>query len=207
MGWKFFSIGDIDLYGKGSTVEGYCLRNPQYYPFVIPSGTYGAYPETPILTIAQDVLLITDREKDSEMVYDLVSDIFGHKQYLSQKNVVFSTLTENFDRGRLIFPLHEGTEEFLARNEPSIFERYAELVGLVFSILVVLAGVFANARQRRKDRIDKYYLRAMKLNKLDELEALEMEVLELVEKEKISADVTYSIFLQIVDMRKRSLKA
>ena len=205
MGWRFFSLGDIDLFGRGSTVEGYCLKNPQYYPFVIPRGTYGAFPETPVVTIAQDVLMITHQDSDPELVYDLVSDVFNHKQYLSQKNVIFSTLTENFDHGRLIFPLHEGTEEYLARNEPSIFERYAELAGVIFSILVVVVGFLASARRRRKDRIDKYYLLAMEAKSPEELDALEMEVVKLVEQEKVSGDVAYLNFLQIVDMRRRGM--
>jgi len=139
-GWSLFSLAELEYDGKGSAVEGFCLNNPKYYPLTIPIGTFHNKPEKPVLTVANDVLLITNKDIANDVIYDFVKQIIEHKQLLIQKNVLFNWITEDFDRGKLIFPLHEGALKYLSRNQPSFFERYAELAGVLISFIIVAAG-------------------------------------------------------------------
>jgi TRAP-type uncharacterized transport system substrate-binding protein len=203
--WQLFSLDDIDYAGKGSSVEGFCLYYPRAYPYIIPKNVFGQYPESPVYSLAMDMLLVTNAESDDRWVHDLTRDILEGRHYLSQKNVLFARIREHFDRDVLNFPLHIGALDYLDRNEPSFFERYAEAFGVVFSILVVLAGVLSSLRRIKKERIDQYYKKAMALNSVEELEKLEEKAIEQLEKDRLSADESFTIFLTIVEKRKREL--
>lgn len=68
---------------------------------------------------------------------------------------------EKFERKNLSFPLHEGARIYLDRDEPGHFERYAELFGVVFSIILTLvSGLISLSKwqsQKKKDRADIFY--------------------------------------------------
>ena len=212
-GWKLFSIGDVENKGKGSAVEGFCLNNPIFYPFIIPRQTFGQAPETPVLTIASNVMMATTIDADDELVFDLVRDIIHNQQYLARENYVFSHVTANFKKNTLVYPLHAGTRNFLDRNAPSFLERYAEMFGVIFSIFIVAVGSFrtirASLRQRKKDRIDVYYNDVNEIRKAANKSSSTKEFKELIEKieqlkdkafsqlidEKLTADESFSIFL------------
>ena len=81
-GWSLFSLAELEYIGKGSAVEGFCLNNPKYYPITIPIGTFHNKPEEPVLTVANDVLLITNENIADDVIYDFVKQIFEHKQFL-----------------------------------------------------------------------------------------------------------------------------
>ena len=204
-GWSLFSLAELQYIGRGSAVEGFCLNNPKYYPVTIPIGTFHNKPEKPVLTVANDVLLITNKEIDSDVIYDFVKQIFEHKQLLVQKNVLFNWLTEDFDRGKLNYPLHDGSLKYLSRNQPSIIERYAELAGLLITIMIVAAGLLAGLRQRKKDRIDVYFLKVMNAETIDEIEEIESTVVNLMGREKIRADTTFSSFINFAQSRKDTI--
>ncbi len=204
-GWSLLSLAELEYIGKGSAVEGFCLNNPKYYPLTIPVGTFLNKPEKPVLTVANDVLLITNENIAGDVIYDFVKQIFEHKQLLVQKNVLFNWLTEDFDRGKLNYPLHEGAMKYLSRNQPSIFERYAELAGVLISFMIVAAGLLAGLRQRKKDRIDVYFLKVMNADTIEEIEEIESTVVNLMGREKIRADTTFSSFINFAQSRKDTI--
>jgi hypothetical protein len=203
--WRLFSLDDIDFAGRGSSVEGFCQYYPRAYPYIIPKNVFGQYPEKPVYSLAMDMLLVTHAGSDSRWVHDLTRDILEGRHYLSQENVLFARVREHFDRDVLNFPLHEGALDYLDRNEPSFFERYAEAFGVVFSIIVVFAGILSSLKRLKKERIDKYYRQAMKIDNLEDLNKLEEKAIDHLEKDRLSADESFSIFLKIIEKRKQEL--
>jgi TRAP-type uncharacterized transport system substrate-binding protein len=204
-GWEILSLGDISFSNRGSSVEGFCMKNPRSRPFIVPRNFFGQKPEYPIYTIAMDEIMITSEAIDERVIYDLVSDIYSGKHFLSQNNLLFNYLTESFNQDALNFPLHQGTINYLRRDAPTFFERYAELFGVAFSILVVLFGGITSLKKIRKERIDKYYRRVMNCQNIEQLEAISKEAVKQLEDEKLSADESFSILLNLIDKKRRQL--
>ncbi len=122
-------------------------------------------------------------------------------------------MQDEFNPQTFAFPVHTGTSAYLNRNQPSFWERYAEVVGLGASIIAVIAGAvsryYSRWRQRRKDRIDEYYLRVMTLGDkahqtgitseqlekmLVELQNIRTHAFKLLVAERIAADDAFIIF-------------
>lgn len=204
--WEILSLGDIDFSNKGSSVEGFCMNYPRSEPFIVPRNFFGQKPEFPIYTISMDELLVVHEDADETLIYDLVNDIYEGKHYLSQNDILFNYITEDFDHDALNFPLHDSTIDYLQRDEPSIFERYAEAFGVALSILVLLYGGITSLRKIRKERIDKYYKRVMKCNDIIELDNIATEAVEQLQNEKLTADESFSIFLNLVEKRRHELE-
>ena len=205
-GWEIYSLEDIDFSNKGSSIEGFCMNYPRAKPFIVPRNFFGQKPELPIYTISMDELLIAHENADDELIFDLVNDIYDGKQYLGQQNILFTHIKEDFDRSSLNFPLHMGAVNYLKRDEPSFFERYAEAFGVIFSILVVLVGGITSLKKIQKERIDKYYRKVMSCNDLDELDTLTDEAVKQLQNEKLSADESFTIFLNLIERRRNELK-
>ena len=72
-----------------------------------------------------------------------------------------------------MFPVHHGTDKFLRRNQPSFFERYAEVMALIFSIGAIIYGAIQGIRNRllrvRKERIDVYFMNYLEIRSDDKL--------------------------------------
>lgn len=204
--WEIFSLGDINYSSRGSSVEGFCMNYPRSEPFIVPRNFFGKKPTMPVFTIALDEILITHEDADKTLIYDLVKDIYEGKHYLSQQDILFTHISENFNQDALNFPLHPGTMNYLKRDEPTFFERYAEAFGVIFSILVVMVGGMTSLKKIRKERIDKYYKRVMKCNDNNELESLLNEAVEQLQNEKLIADESFTIFLNLVEKRRHEIE-
>lgn len=204
--WETFSLGDIAYSNRGSSVEGFCMNYPRSEPFIVPRNFFGQKPELPIYTVCMDELLVVHEDADETLIYDLANDIYEGKHFLSQSDILFNYISEDFDSDALNFPLHDGTIAFLKRDEPSFFERYAEAFGVVLSVLVLLYGGITSLRKIRKERIDKYYKRVMLCNDTHELEKLSNEAVKQLQQEKLTADESFTIFLNLVEKRRHELE-
>lgn len=204
--WEIFSLGDVTYSNRGSSVEGFCMNYPRSKPFIVPRNFFGKKPVTPIFTIALDELLIVHEDADQTLIYDLVNDIYEGKHFLTQQYNLFNHITLDFNLDALNFPLHPGTEKFLKRDEPSFFERYAEAFGVIFSILVVMIGGLTSLKKIRKERIDKYYKRVMDCNDISELEILSNEAVKQLQNERLTADESFTIFLNLVEKRRHEIE-
>jgi hypothetical protein len=78
------------------------------------------------------------------------------------QDIMYRSIDESFAQNSLLYPLHEGTVSFLSRNQPTFFERYADTIALVLSVLAVAYATGQTIRNRiakkKKDRIDMYFL-------------------------------------------------
>lgn len=215
-GFRLFSFDDIENFGKGSKAEAITLRYPHYETFVIPSGTYGSITVEPIVTIATEALLIVKSTLSDDFVYDITKTIFREKQVLNEISpLVYGTMKEDFDRGEISFPLHNGARIFFDRDEPTFFERYAELGGVAFSIiLAIVSGLVSLSRwqkQKKKDRVDVFYkdLITIKnhiseiatstdgLEKLKIIQDQQNHAFEMLIEEKLEANESFRIYMEL----------
>jgi len=214
-GGKIFSLGDWSLVGKGSAVEGFCLKYPMAKPYIIPKKLFFDLPEDPVLTVAIDAILMTREDIDSDVIYDFLELILNNKQFIvfDLDNKLLSQLTEKFDPLKLRFPLHDGAKRYLDREKPTFLERYADSLAFFLSIfLTLIAGgayLYQWNKQRKKNRIDVFYQNIIKIQKqvekfqkeesclkaIKELKNLREEAFEQLIDEKLSADESFRIFI------------
>lgn len=209
MGWKIYSLGDLRNLNQGSLIDALCIKYPWAFPLVIPERLFGNQQPLPIYTLGIQSLLIAHSDTDADMIYDFLTDFYAALPAMSQQNVVFARITENYDRSSISYSLHEGTLMYLDRDKPTFIERYAEFIALLVSLAVIATGIvnrFASKqKQDKKDFIDVYYDELLKAASLDELKSIRLKAINLMQDEKLRADDTFLIFLQLFEQRKNEL--
>jgi TRAP-type uncharacterized transport system substrate-binding protein len=182
------------------------LKMVRSFPVAIPAYTVSEKQTTAVVAPGLFTSLISNKNLDDELVYDLVQDIIRAQPELIRYNSNFFDMSEDFDPRYLNFQIHPAAMDYYERDEPSIFERYAELTGVVFSMFVVFMTLMVTLnrvmKQRKKDRIDVYYLEVLKIRKndnsqeaMEQLLALETKALEQLVEEKLAADSSFIVFM------------
>jgi len=224
--YELFSLGKPSDIGTGSTVDAATLLHPQFKPFVIPVGTYGALTPEPVLTLAVDRLLVARRDLDATVVYDLVSDLISLRPALSSlRPGLFQEISGDFDPSSSTFIIHPGAQAYAQRNAPTVYERYSGIAEVAVTILIALSSaVFAGLRiyrMRRKNRIDTFYSAVIAIRnsitdvstaeqrqkKSDEIRALQTTAFEQLVDEKLAADESFQIFVTLSNDVLRQLGA
>lgn len=214
--FKLFSFGDIENYGKGSVAEGISLTYPQVRPFIIPNKTYGKLTHDPILTLATDAVLICRSGIPEDITYQISKTIFrDHQEFTSISPLIYIDMRENFDRDKLNYPLNNGSRIYLDRAEPNIFERYAELAGVLFSVAIALISALISLSkwrgQRKKDRVDVFYKELMDIKndlpnvnnvqagvaKIKEIKATQDKAFKMLIDEQLTADESFRIYMEL----------
>ena len=214
-GYHLYSIDEVANLGKGSLAEGICTRHPQFEPYVIAHDLYGSFTERAILTIKADAILVCRTDLDPTFVYNTIQALSENSQDLKNINPLLYQFSSDFDPRKLSFALHPGSRDYLDRHAPSFFERYAELMGVIVTILVALASTLYTIRkwqlQKKKNKIDVYYHRLISIRRKAqiaenteallalkmELQATQEETIDLVTREKLMADDSFVIFLNL----------
>ncbi len=214
--FKLYSFDHVDSYGKGSIAEAISLKYPQLRPFVIPKNIYRQLTPHPVLTIAVDAVLVSREDLPEETVYQLTKTLFqNHQEFNAISPLIALDLTERFDPNLLNFPLHEGSRQYLEKDEPTFFEKYAEMIGVVFSIVIALvSGLFSLTRwrkQAKKDRIDIFYAKVISVkneirsfntterirSKIRELHREQDRAFQLLIDEKLQANESFRIYMEL----------
>jgi hypothetical protein len=214
--FRLFSLGIPESVGSGSAIDAAVLLNPHFRPFVIPARTYGETTPEAVVTIAVDKILVSRDDLDSSVVYDLVDDVLRLRPVLAAKRPgLFHDLTEDFDASRSRFVLHSGTQDYLQRSAPTIYERYSGVAEVMVTLLVaIFSATFAGIRifkMRRKNRIDRFYSATIDVRNsisasMDQaqrdqatanIRALQDEAFELLVDEKLAADESFRIFITL----------
>lgn len=188
------------------------------FPVVVPA--YSTSPSQKQAVVAYGLFssLLSNKNLDDGLVYDLLSDLMRAQPELIRYNANFFDMSESFDLRYLNYQTHQGATDYFERNKPGFFERYAELGGVIFSMSVVIIGFLITLNkivsQRKKDRIDVYYLAVMETRKnlnykeaLDKLTELEEKALNQMVEEKLAADSSYIVFLQMLNRTRVELEA
>lgn len=220
------SLGTLEDVGAGGVIDAAVLLNPHFRPFVIPVGTYGDATPEPIVTIAVDKILVARSNLDSSVVYDLINDILRLRPALAAKHPgLFQSFDDDFDAGRSRFILHAGTQDYLQRDAPSVYERYSGIAEVVATLFVgLLSAMFAGVRiykVRRKNRIDTFYSKARELRRsvtdstsaedrqrvIDDVRKLQSTAFDMLVDEKLAADESFRIFITLSNDVLRQLGA
>ncbi|MEM9324326.1 MAG: TAXI family TRAP transporter solute-binding subunit [Bacteroidota bacterium] len=212
--FKLYSLDNLHNFGKGSIAEAIALRFPQVRPFIIPQTSYRDITDKPIVTLESDALLVVREDLRENFVYDLTRTIYNEKQdFTNLSPLIFRGLDETFDRSILSFPLHEGARVFLDRDEPGFLERYAELVGVIFSIAIALvSGIISLSkwqRQKKKDRVDIFYKDLMEIKNhkiassqegvtmIQEIQQSQNKAFDMLINEELEANESFRIYMEL----------
>jgi len=214
--FELSTMGAPQDIGMGNIIDAAVLMHPHFQPFVIPVGTYGELTKEPIVTVAVDKILVARSDLDSAVVYDLINEILRLRPALAAKwPGLFQQLSDDFDTSRSTFIVHAGTQGFLQRSAPTIYERYSGIAEVAVTLIVALASAgFAMVRifrMRRKNRIDSFYTRTIALRRsvndstgpeelqqiIEEVRGLQTTAFDLLVDEKLAADESFRIFITL----------
>lgn len=135
-------------------------------PFDLPA-LPGVENSTDIKTLSVQTLLVCNSDLQEKAIYLLSKLICQHKVELVSHDNMYRSIKENFDQSILLYPLHEGTDAYFRREQPTFFERYSEAIGLFLSICAVCYGAVQTIRnrilQKRKERIDQYFVQFVEI--------------------------------------------
>ncbi len=189
-GWYPFSF-------KSNWIEFFTLNDPALRPFILPS-IPGDSKSIRINTVATEAVLVANEDLGENAIYELAQVIFQHKLELMNADLMYRSIDESFDQKALLYPLHEGTVSYLRRDQPTFFERYADAIALVLSILAVLYGAIQTIRnslaRRKKEQVDLYFLDFLELRsdksitvdqKVRRLDSLFQRAVEQMTNEKL----------------------
>jgi hypothetical protein len=153
----------------GSALEGIRIDAPFFIVSAIPERAYGARPEHAVGTVNVEALLVVSESLDADLVYYLSESLFAHKVELVAEQRLLAHLDEHFDLSVSPYALHEGTDRYLRRHEPSMLQRYTDQISLALTVAAILWSAmtaFGAARgNRRKQRIESRYEEALGLAK------------------------------------------
>ncbi len=217
-GSRLFSFGEVDDIGTGSGIDRAVLLNPRLKPFVIPAGTYDALTPEPVLTLAVDNLLVAHTDLPQAVVYDLFAEIVRVRTALfSERPELFQELDKSIIDANFAFSMHPGAMSYLLQDEPTFIERYSGVAEVLVTLLIgLISGGWALVkiyRIRRKNRIDKFYVDVIatrdavqadasdadRLAAIETIRGLQNRAFELLVDEKLAADESFRIFIELTN--------
>jgi len=224
--YELYSMGRPEDIGTGSTVDAATLLNPQFEPFIIPTGVYGDLTPGPVLTLAVNQVLVARRDLNRATVYDLANELVRLRPALSAlRPGLFQEISDDFDPSSSTFIVHPGAQDYTQRNAPSVYERYSGVAEVSVTVLIaVFSAIFGGVRiyrMRRKNRIDTFYSAVMTIkksvddsltqegqrDKANEIRALQATAFEMLVDEKLAADESFRIFITLSNDVLRQLDA
>jgi TRAP-type uncharacterized transport system substrate-binding protein len=210
-GWNPYSFRDNWL--KFQT-----LNEPALAQLTLPS--IPGNPKSRVLnTLSSQVLLVTNGSIGENAIYQLTSLLMQKKLELVHTDMMYRTMSENFDSQNILYPVHEGTNSYLRRDQPTFLERYADAIALVLSILAVLYGAFqaitTKLARRKKEQLDRYFLDFMDVRskypndrelQVEELDGLFQRAVKQMTNEKLEK-ADFHILSRLIQQEIANLRA
>ena len=215
-GYVLSTLGTPQDIGTGGIIDAAILRNPHFRSFVIPAGLYGPATPGPVVTVAVDKILVARSDLDETLVYDLVNDILRLRPALAgMRPGIFQELSEDFDTSKSTFVVHPGTQAYLQRSEPDIYERYSGVAEVAVTLIIALmSAAFAGLRilkAMRKNRIDRFYVEIIDIRNsckgstdpivlqqaIARVKELQDEAFDLLVDEKLAANESFRIYVTL----------
>ena len=215
-GFQLFSFDEAEALGNASIVEGISLKHPRLSPFVIPKNAYWEFTSQPVVTLSVDLIMVVRSGMLEVSVNDFARTMLRNRQIFTAIDpLLFNGLKEDFDKGILNIPLHEGARTFLDRDEPTFVERYAELGGVILSIAIaIVSGIVSLSKwqaQKKKDEIDEFYEDLMNIKnairtintlpdamrKVKHVQAAQNRAFEMLIAEKLVANESFRIYMEL----------
>lgn len=210
-GWHPYSFCD-------NWLKFQALNEPALAQVTLPS--IPGNPKSKVLnTLSSQVLLVTNGSVGENAIYQLTSLMMQKKLELVHTDMMYRTISENIDTENLLYPLHEGTNAYLRRDEPTFLERYADAIALVLSFLAVLYGAFqaisAKLARLKKEQLDRYFLDFMDIRskhpsdreqQVEELDALFQRAVKQMTNEKLEK-ADFHILSRLIQQEIANLRA
>ncbi|MDH3432074.1 MAG: hypothetical protein OEM60_05945 [Gammaproteobacteria bacterium] len=126
---------------------------------------------------------------------------------------LFQQLSGDFDTSRSTYIVHAGTQAYLQRSAPTVYERYSGIAEVVVTLIVATGSAAIAAvrsfRMRRKNLIDTFYTQTIALRRsvtdsaepdelarvIKEVRSLQNAAFDLLVDEKLAADESFRIFI------------
>lgn len=163
---KLLNDGWYELSIDPDWVNFITLNDPAIDPFVLPA-IPGVQGSVNLNTMSARTLFVCGAHLPDNAIYELSEYLFQHKLDLVGYDKMYRFISESFDKKQILFPVHIGTDKYLRRNQPTFFERYAELMALIFSLGAIMYGAIQGIRNRllkiKKERIDIYFLNYLEI--------------------------------------------
>ncbi|MEM6251679.1 MAG: TAXI family TRAP transporter solute-binding subunit [Cyanobacteria bacterium P01_D01_bin.156] len=179
------------------------LTQPYLESTLIPKGSYdGGAPIPPedLPVVAVSALLIANVNVHPDVVSTVTRILYEHRSELIRLNPRTANVQSPEASQNLGFPLHEGARAYYTQDNPSFLVTYAEPIGLLMSIGILLCSSLWQGRQwlirNQKDRADRYNLEILDLiEKIEqakdtkELQTLRQQLLEILRKVVVDLDI------------------
>lgn len=190
-------------------VDALQLSLPYLEAQMIPKGAYDGgrpLPAQDLPVVGVNALLVAHEELPDEVASLLTETLYTHRNELVSRYPRAALIRLPSSGSDLGLPLHEGAKAFYDRDEPEFIVEYAETIGLLISVSVLLGSSLWQFRVwlkgRQKNRADLYNIELLELidqiNQTKELEQLEQlrhklftmlkEVISDLDEDRISAD-------------------
>jgi TRAP transporter TAXI family solute receptor len=212
------------VHASGGEVDGFRLDYPFVKSAVIPIQTYGSTrladggePQHPLITVGVSSILACRADADPSVVKAITRSIFQNRAKLIHEFPIAAGVTEEFDRTALQFSLHPGAERYYRRSDPGYLARNAEPMAFILSLAIAIvaagSGVKSWIQRRKKNRIDGFFLRLLKIVEQlhderlessqvirlrDDLNQMHREAFEQLVNEDLNADESFRIFQTMI---------
>ncbi|MEL6814757.1 MAG: TAXI family TRAP transporter solute-binding subunit [Cyanobacteria bacterium J06598_3] len=179
------------------------LQQPYLEPTVIPRGSYDGsspIPSQDLPVIAVSALLVANEKVDPEIVKAITKVLYEHRSELIAVNPRAASIQSPEASQNLGFPLHGGARAYYTQDSPPFLVQYAETMGLLLSLLIL---IFSGVWQfriwligRQKNRADDYNLEILSLidkveqaATVEDLQRLRQELFFILRQVVIDLDV------------------
>ena len=177
-------------------VEAVRLYSPLLEAITIPKGAYNADPAVPsdnLPTVSVKAMLMTHKGADKRLIHQVTRVLYDERNKLVTRNPRAATIRLPASGEDLGIPLHSGAKAYYDRDKPSFLVTYAETMGFVVSVAVLIASSIWQLRlrlqQRQKNRADMYNLQILGLVNqvraavdLDRLEEIRTQLFEIFDR-------------------------
>ncbi|NET35263.1 MAG: TAXI family TRAP transporter solute-binding subunit, partial [Cyanothece sp. SIO1E1] len=168
----------------------------------IPAGTYNGAPSIPttdLPTVAVQAVLMTHQGLPQTMVYEITQMLHEARHELARLHPQATKIELSESIGQLRLPIHKGAKAYYNQDKPNFLVQYAEPLGLLLSIAVLVVSGIWQFRLwllgRQKNRADMYNLEILGLihqvNQVEtanQLECLRAQLFEIFQKVVVDLD-------------------
>lgn len=185
------------------------LSLPYLESMLIPKGTYDGgvpIPSTDISVVGVRAVLVSHENVNSEVIQSVTQSLFEFRNELVSLYPRAATMRLPDAGENLGLPLHPGAKKYYNQDQPSFLVEYAELIGLLLSMAILLVSGFWQFHLwlsgRQKNRADMYNLEILEviehvqyITDLHQLEAARHRLFDILckvvvdlDKDRISAE-------------------
>lgn len=169
---------------------------------IIPKGTYNGaipIPENDLSTVGVRATLVTDRQIESSLIYEITRILYEARNELVKENVQAAMISLPNSTDQIGFAFHPGAKTYYDHDRPSFIVEYAEPISLGMSVVVLCFSGLWQLRiwiqGKKKNRADVYNIQLIELiekinqaQNLKELREIQVQLWEIFEKVIIDLD-------------------